>query len=733
MAEQKFSGAGESGHYHQREIDADAAARAKAEAVARTMSAIEASDPHQAAINEDRARREAEAAAQAMPSSSDTVEQAPEAGVVNDAQERIAQHRARIKEIEALLNNPEKYKSREQKVALEQELLETEDKLRQAERDAKATNQESAEVDPVAAFYERLAGVKSFDELYGVLSRQEYVFETPEGEERWTAAEMIAFIRTVEQGERPLSDIPDAWGEIKTTVARLLEASKEKEEEKKRPTPPPLPPRPVPPPLPPQGATPPPLPSSPTPPPLPETNTVTPPPLPDVEKKGPPPLPETEKKGPPPLPKVTTEIVKGSETLLQELQNARDAYIAQHRAYLDERKAGGLLNKIKNTFTGVKPEFEDQLPESLRLAKDVYDDAMRAYGLDMAKQKLRDSGEAITPQQEAMAKANAFRNVFLKEYQITRRAQAETYPPAEKNLFVKGVEWWSKRSLLTKIGVTSGLVLFGGTIGAGVAAGLSGAGFAAAAGGVFEKVSKVEKLDQMRDQDLDTVWSNLVKRQPETEDAFSKAENEARKVMSADEARRRMRELKRTAVMLAAGVLGVVTMKGIMSALTGGVESAASGSAPEAPTPEAVPTDTGATPPAPETAPDSTGSGLRAVPVEFLNASPQETTWFDMLHHTPYDGASPLDQAKMTVIQKLSEAGIMGSNAGTPVPSPLVDRVIQSVFGGANSVEGWQAAANMVSDSQILEQIKAAQAEVMVDPSKTAVAEATIRALFTSR
>jgi len=83
----------------------------------------------------------------------------------------------------------------------------------------------------------------------------------------------------------------------------------------------------------------------------------------------------------------------------------------------------------------------------------------------------------------------------------------------------------------------------------------------------------------------------------------------------------------------------------------------------------------------------------------------------------------------MTVIQKLSGAGVMGSAEGAVVPSPIVDRAIQGVF-GADSVAGWQSAAETVSNPAVLEQIKNLQIQALKNPSQASMIEAQIRAFF---
>jgi hypothetical protein len=547
----------------------------------------------------------------------------------------------------------------------------------------------------------------------------------------------------------------------------------------------------------------------------------------------------------------------------EALETAREAYIKEYRSHSEQTQGKGLLSRIKQKITGTKrndPPIE--LPESLLAAKALYNTAMQAYGHEMIAEHAR-SNEKSPAEIEKLAKARVFRDIFLSEYKLRQEAQADTLPPVEKNLFVKTADWWAKRGLVTKIAVTSALVGFGGAVGAGVAAGLSGMSFAALGGGLFEKVSKIEKLDALRNKNLDEAWGSLVDQNPEAGDMFANIEKQARAIMSADDARRRTRELKRTAVMIASGIVGVATMQGITSAFSsfsGGEVAGASGTAPEAvsgtagaeavvgneyarpmqfsviddpmvaeapvvteasvvapeieapevaenipqpveapaspdmnpdsdihvplevtgaePTPipiaepvpvaepipvateipvaevvvpgpevvaepvsEAVTTETGtatveaSTTGGVEAVADgavegtATGAVLEGGALNLENVTGDHAAWFGSLHESPYNPGSLLDQAKMTIVQKLSGAGIMGMMDGMPVPSPLVDRAIDGVFGSGNA-EGWKIAADIISRPDILEQIKTLQAEAMADPSKTAMIEAQIRALF---
>ena len=591
---------------------------------------------------------------------------------------------------------------------------------------------ESTERDPIADFYERLKSVKSFDELYGVLGRNNYVFETENGDQTWASQDMVALISSVEKGEQNIDVVPNSWDEIKDTVRRLL-AEKEQAAQ--------------------------------TPPPLPDDIEQTPPPLPVEDEPVPPALPDEEittEESTEETPEEVeiledaesiveaTEAPKSLEELQQELVDAREKYFQEHRAYMDTRKASGILGKLKQTFGGIKPEAENELPALLNYAKDNYDDAMRAYGKANAAMWIENAAQRgpLPEGFEVGAKAHAFREVFKREYDLQQQAKAETYPPAEKNLFVKSVDWWAKRKPVTKILITAGLIGFGGMPGAGIAAGLTGMSFAAFGGAAFEKISKVAKLDKLRDQDLDTVWTQLVTEHPDTAEEFSKTDAEARRVMGEDAARRRMREYKRTAVMIATGVLGLVSvnvLKDVFSGIgategakgmsmpdagAGGVaETAATGATEAATTAASETVVTQATEAVTTAAPEQIVATPIAEVASALPATEVQSSWFNTLHNTPYNPESVLDQAKMTVIQKLSDAGIMGSSGGSAVPSPIVDRAIQGVF-GADNVSGWQSAAETVSNSAVLDQIKNLQIQALKNPSQASMIEAQIRAFF---
>ena len=102
---------------------------------------------------------------------------------------------------------------------------------------------------------------------------------------------------------------------------------------------------------------------------------------------------------------------------------------------------------------------------------------------------------------------------------------------------------------------------------------------------------------------------------------------------------------------------------------------------------------------------------------------------FRELHNTDFNPLSQLDQAKMNIIKTLFNEGIVGNSNGMEVSSPLVDRVINSIF-DAQDTSGWQSVAEKISNQGILEQIKALQEQALNNPSFVGEAENQIRNLL---
>jgi hypothetical protein len=786
-----------------------------------------------------------------------------------------------------------------------------------AQLDSSPESQQDSSKEEIDAFEASLGSVNSIDTLGEALSKKAFRFS--DTNEIWPGSKIVDLAREVAEGKRTLRDIPADWGELYNTIVRITPGSSERGI--------------VPPPLPTEtpaeekvAVTPPPLPTKKTPPPLPDEEAVT---IPvEGEKHSPEEVPvhvEGEAGPVAPSPEEARKALDAIQERIKEsprgkLATAREAYIAAFRADEEGKKAGGFLSKARQALTGKKAPVQEMSPELLA-AKAAYDEAMRTYGKSIAAERFAAMGEK-TPAAERMAKAQAFREVFLEEYKLRQDAKLEPLAPQEKGRFVKAVNWWAKQKPVTKILTTAALVGFGGTIGAGIAAGLSGASFAVLGASIFEKAFDASKIEQLKNQNLATVWNWLTERQPDTLEAFSKAEAIARQEMAADAARRRMREWKRMAAMVAAGAIGVFTMKGIMgtevvqntmnaaasgvsevagraadtlgtaadtvyaagsSAMERGAEfaqdtitttgaaaemaeyaanqalergkeavlntawDAASGvatvgstiesgintaadtvhnvaeiaeqaihdrvgdvfpgngvvegaaqevattaptAAPEIgiPTPDTSMADVdlnldtlekpgaGAgsfTAPegavsfedsvmpaegvvSPETVQTPEIPTLRAEPIPIaqeipvaepipgteaavapetvamptLQLTPENASWFEQLHGTTFNATSPLDQAKMSILQRLGEANIMGESAGARIPSPLVTRAIQSVAGSASDAAGWQAVAEKLATPQILEQIQSMQVEAQAGRTPVAVAEASIRALL---
>lgn len=352
-------------------------------------------------------------------------------------------------------------------------------------------------------------------------------------------------------------------------------------------------------------------------------------------------------------------------------------------------------------------------------------------------------------------KGNVFDEVFLKEYGIIKQAEAETWTPKEKGILRRGLDKWRdmgpwKRFAVSTalLGVGTGLTITGlGTLGAGVLFGrsiLGGIGFGHLGGAAFEKFVK-DNSDTKREARIVALRRYAMDNNLDLNN-LGKIERQHKLTEEQAQEEKRRRQINKALAMAASGLLGVLGVRALSNLISGGINPE---SAPDStPTPESAVT--------PETSPEPPTTTIDSTPttetisttetytetqppvLEQSMPTPEppviETTSGDLdvfreLHNTDFNPLSQLDQAKMNIIKTLFNEGIVGNSNGMEVSSPLVDRVINSIF-DAQDTSGWQSVAEKISNQGILEQIKALQEQTLNNPSFVGEAENQIRNLL---
>lgn len=214
---------------------------------------------------------------------------------------------------------------------------------------------------------------------------------------------------------------------------------------------------------------------------------------------------------PPPLPqeyldKYNPGAHESLENILQNLEQVRARYIAENQNYISARKNVGLIGKLRQKLMGIKPESKADLPEELIDAKVEYDAAKIKYGKFLMSQQrefLEENQEEDIEEKLAQYKAKeVFDRVVVDEQLLLEKYRAESYPPKEANILMKGLKWYAGQSRLTKLAVggvfAAGGAMIGGLsaptvalfAGAGIVRGAISMGAGLVAGKGFEKFVK---------------------------------------------------------------------------------------------------------------------------------------------------------------------------------------------------------------------------------------------------
>jgi LysM repeat protein len=163
-----------------------------------------------------------------------------------------------------------------------------------------------------------------------------------------------------------------------------------------------------------------------------------------------------------------TEQEKSEE--LKALEDKRATYLQRYQEALNSRSK---WEKFKSGLKGLFGKSSD-VPASKELAgaKSEYEQARTEYAqqlFDKARERIEQKNVSQEKKEQMLQryKGLVFNEYIAKEYERFQNAKAESYPPKEKGLLRKGVEWygrqhWSKRAGISATLATGASVATGG-------------------------------------------------------------------------------------------------------------------------------------------------------------------------------------------------------------------------------------------------------------------------------
>jgi hypothetical protein len=361
------------------------------------------------------------------------------------------------------------------------------------------------------------------------------------------------------------------------------------------------------------------------------------PPLPDPIEPVPTPIPVPE---PPPLPEPIPELLSLQERMseaLKNLTNARNAFAIAHIDYLRNEKNKTFLSKVREKLGLGKKEKITDLPPNVQELKDKYEEAKLKYR-DVLVEGLR---EVNVPEEKI--KQTVYESLFLTERAVLERVEAESWPPKEKGVLRKSLDWYMKQNLLIKSLVATavltgaaasvgGFATVGGATlfaGSNFARGLIAVGAGHLSGLGFEKIFKDKSGEKLK-SGITEAQNNLDLEFDK--DALKKIEEQLNDLNDKSESSKRKRQLAKTTVMI---LTSLGTSFGLR-ALEGHLISARGATPEPATTPKAEPT-----PPAPEPTPPTP---------EPVPPAPEPTPVLPPEPTPPVPEPTPIVQENVTVL-----------------------------------------------------------------------------------
>ena len=241
-----------------------------------------------------------------------------------------------------------------------------------------------------------------------------------------------------------------------------------------------------------------------------------------------------------------------------------------------------------------KPLFEARKKYAeayVRSKKGNAEDVSNAELLKLEYERVK----AETARAYTGSSAEIFQKFVLDERELLYQAQVESWPPKERALWKKGLDWWMRQGKYTRLIISTSLVTGAVALTGGfAAAGASGAALFASSR--FARGFLSVGAGQLMGKGIEKVWEKKLRTEEKKEEALKalrgefslekldEANAELEKIMKNYMAERRMKILTKGAGMLLAGIGTSMGLRWLETGLTGGgaapVEHKAAGMRP---------------------------------------------------------------------------------------------------------------------------------------------------------
>lgn len=255
-------------------------------------------------------------------------------------------------------------------------------------------------------------------------------------------------------------------------------------------------------------------------------------------------------------------------------------------------------NKRRESFiaflekNGAKKEQAEMLYET-ELSKAEYDNAKWELGkkLKADKEKELAAKEGLTKEQKEKEllqfNAELYKTVVLNERDLLVKAKVESWPPQEKRLWRKGLDWYLRRGTATKLlistGLMTGIVAGAGGFSAPAVAMFAGYRFVRGAGAVLASKLAGKGVDWAMTKGIEAkheaALSNV--RKEFSLENLKKVEKETERIFEEKAKRERKKLYIKAGVSIAAGMGTAIGIGMLERALTEGVATSAGGVSPE--------------------------------------------------------------------------------------------------------------------------------------------------------
>lgn len=243
---------------------------------------------------------------------------------------------------------------------------------------------------------------------------------------------------------------------------------------------------------------------------------------------------------------------KESAAFEEAIESARKYIKAEDIEILKDEKSPQYSEAVKR-----KEDFIEELTKKgikKEKAEAIYNVELKKVEYDEAKKEL---GEKMLA--EGKNEAEIFQKLILEEREVLNKAKIESWPPKEKNLFRKGLEWYMRKGTATRLLISTGLVT--GVVAA--TGGFSAPAIALFAGQRYLKGAAAVLLGKLAGKGVDWVMEKNIRAKEEAalsklKEEFSlenleKVDKEYEKILEEVAGKRRTKLIVKAGVMAATG------------------------------------------------------------------------------------------------------------------------------------------------------------------------------------